>query len=113
MTDPEADPRFGKGFKKGFQIDPKPFKTQRKVEKQKRKKEKKQAKYGQDTSFRFSNRLVDDDYMHGKPLDDQFFQEAAEDEDPYRRHRRQKSIPKKKATTPAPKVSSDKPAPKV
>ena len=34
-TNPEDNPRFGPVAKRGFEIDPKPFKIQRKVEKRK------------------------------------------------------------------------------
>ena len=44
LTDPEADPRFGGGFKKGFQIDQKPFKMKAKAEKRKAKRDRKAAK---------------------------------------------------------------------
>lgn len=41
LTDPEADPRFGTQFKRGFQIDQRPFKMKQKAEKRKAKRDKK------------------------------------------------------------------------
>ena len=40
-TDPEADPRFGTGFQKGWQIDPTPFRMKARAEKRKAKMAKK------------------------------------------------------------------------
>lgn len=37
QVDPEYDPRFGTGYKRGFQIDPKPFQMQQKADKKKAK----------------------------------------------------------------------------
>ena len=57
--------------------------------------------WGEDTSFRFSNdiyqnRLVDSEYMHGKPLDAQFFEQSREEEEQhghtYRSHQTEEKI---------------------
>lgn len=55
LTDPEADPRFGAGYKKGFQIDPTPFKMKQKAEKRKAKMRKQpKSKKGKDPFLKFN-----------------------------------------------------------
>ena len=55
IYNPEYDPRLGPVKKRGFQIDPQPFKMKQKAAKRKAKLERKKQKYGGGMSYSFNN----------------------------------------------------------